>query len=58
MSAWTGVDRGLDATNRVVGAMSVRLTDLSEDVADIQRRLPPSAGPAPTPPEVAARGRW
>ncbi|MGW2814251.1 hypothetical protein [Streptomyces sp. NPDC001415] len=34
------VDRRLDATNRVVGAMSVRLTDLSEDVADIQRRLP------------------
>ncbi|WP_328311684.1 hypothetical protein OG432_16455 [Streptomyces sp. NBC_00442] len=34
------LDRRLDATNHVVGAMSVRLTDLTEDVADIQRRLP------------------
>lgn len=34
------LDQRLDATNRVVGAMSVRLSDLREDMAEVKRQLP------------------
>ncbi|GAA1358934.1 hypothetical protein [Streptomyces beijiangensis] len=34
-----GIDRRLDITQQVIGAMSVRLTDVVEDVADIKRQL-------------------
>lgn len=34
------LDQRLDATNRVVGAMSVRLGDLADDVEEIKQQLP------------------
>ncbi|WP_405778946.1 hypothetical protein [Streptomyces sp. NBC_00859] len=34
------LDQRLDATNRVIGAMRVRLSDLSEDITEVKRQRP------------------